>query len=65
MMEARRDFRELAAEVDELERDNRLLANEIRALRSDPLVIERRAREVLGMAMPDEISLQIRPTEKN
>ena len=63
LMEARRDYDALAAEVQALEEDNQRLAREIESLRTDPLVIERRAREVLGMALPDEIALEIRAPE--
>ena len=60
LLEARSDYRALAREVEALHANNQRLGNEIHALRTDPLVIERRAREVLGMARPGEIALQIR-----
>lgn len=60
LMEARRDYRALLLEIDALETENQRLADEIHALRTDPFVIERRAREVLGMASPGEIVVEIR-----
>lgn len=65
LLEARRDYRALETEVQALHANNQRLGNEIRALRTDPLVIERRAREVLGMARPGEIALQIRTPDEN
>ena len=65
LMKARNDYRALASEVEALEAENQRLAAEIHALRSDPLVIERRAREVLGMARPGEIALEIRHPEED
>ncbi len=65
LFEARNDYRALAREVEALRANNQRLGNEIHALRTDPLVIERRAREVLGMARPGEIALQIRTPDEN
>ena len=44
----------LARELEELRMDNRRLASEIQALRSDPRAIERLAREELGLTRPGE-----------
>ena len=65
LMEARNEYRALANEVEALQAENQRLAYEIHALRTDPLVIERRAREVLGMARPGEISLEIRTPDQD
>jgi len=56
---ARAEHETLATEIDSLRRGNQDLAREIHALRTDPLAIERRAREVLGMARPEEVTVQI------
>ena len=64
LMEARREHRALVLEIEALEAENQRLADEIHALRTDPFVIERRAREVLGMAMPGEIVVEIRRPEE-
>lgn len=63
LMRAQNEFRTLANEVEALEAENQRLSNEIHALRTNPLVIERRAREVLGMARPGEIALVIQAPE--
>lgn len=64
LMATRRDYQALASEVESLAAENQRLANEIHALRTDPLVIERRAREVLGMARPGEVTLVVRSPEQ-
>src|SRR5262245_49896636 len=44
----------LAHEIEELREENRVLAEEIVALRCDPAAVERLAREQLGLARPGE-----------
>ena len=51
----------LRAEVASLERENAILLAEVRALRTDPFVIERIAREKLGYARPGEIVFEFPP----
>jgi cell division protein FtsB len=50
----------LARELEELRVENRRLASEIVALRSDPRAIERLAREELGLSRPGETVFLIR-----
>jgi cell division protein FtsB len=50
----------LAREIEELGAENRRLAGEIAALRSDPRAIERLAREELGLSRPGEVVFLIR-----
>ena len=50
----------LAHELEELRFENRRLASEIAALRSDPRAIERLAREELGLSRPGETVFLIR-----
>ena len=50
----------LAREIEALRMDNRRLASEIAALRSDPRAIERLAREELGLTRPGETVFLIR-----
>jgi cell division protein FtsB len=63
LMRAREEHDSLVREVEALEAENARLASEIRALRTDPLVVERIAREVLGMARESEIVVTIRYPE--
>ena len=55
----RNEHASLSREVRELTAGNRRLENEILALRTNPFVIERHAREILGMTYPKEFSLRI------
>ena len=48
---------EIEQQIQELEAENSSLADEIRTLRTDPLEIERRAREELKLVRPGEIIL--------
>ncbi len=48
---------EIEQQIQELEAENSSLVKEIRALRTDPLEIERRAREELKLVRPGEIIL--------
>jgi cell division protein FtsB len=63
LIKAREEHAALDREVAELEAANDAIAAEIRALKSDPLVVERLAREVLGMARPGEIVVTLRYPE--
>jgi cell division protein FtsB len=63
LIKAREEHDALAREVAELQAANDALSAEIRALKSDPLVIERLAREVLGMARAGEIVVTVRHPE--
>jgi len=53
-------FRELSGQVQALREENLSLTREIQALRSDPLAIERIAREELGYSRPGEITFIFR-----
>ena len=48
---------EIEQQIQELEAENSSLIEEIRSLRSDPLEIERRAREELKLVRPGEVTL--------
>jgi cell division protein FtsB len=63
LIKAREEHDALAREVAELQAANDALSAEIRGLKSDPLVVERLAREVLGMARPGEIVVTVRDPE--
>lgn len=66
LMKARHDYDALLLEIQTLEAENEQLSDEIRALRSEPLAVERIAREVLGMAKPGELTVTIQqPAERS
>ena len=51
----------LRAEVGTLRRENLTLLAEVRALKHDPYIIEKIAREKLGYARPGELIFQFQP----
>lgn len=53
--------RELRAKAEELRQENKEILNEIRALKSDPKMIEKIAREELGMVKPGEVKITTNP----
>ena len=63
LMEAREDLATLESEIRSLEDTNRGMRQEIKALREDPMAVEKRAREVLGMSRPDETVIVLRQPE--
>ena len=56
---------EFEARNDMLKRKNRLLRNEIDALKSDPFAVEILAREKLNLVRPGETVYQLVPQKKN
>lgn len=64
LMKAQKEYEALLQEVETLRAENESLSRQIRALRTDPLVIERIARETLGMAKPGEIIVTVRHAER-
>ena len=54
-MHARRRYREAAAALDAIRRDNARLREEIRKLNEDPATIEGLARKELGLIRPGEL----------
>jgi cell division protein FtsB len=60
LLKAQEEHEQLLREVEALEAENDRLSAEIHALRSDPLVVERLARETLGMAREGETVLTFR-----
>jgi cell division protein FtsB len=54
-MRARRQYREVAASLESLRRENGRLRENVRRLRDDPGAIESLAREQLGLIRPGEV----------
>jgi cell division protein FtsB len=48
----------LEAEINTLEKENKILESQIKALKEDPYYIEKYAREEFGLAKPDEYIFQ-------
>ena len=54
-MNARRQYRQLQASLEELKRENAALREEMRRLSEDPATIESLARQDLGLIRPGEV----------
>jgi len=54
-MNARRQYRQLQASLEELRRENAQLREETRRLNEDPATIESLARQDLGLIRPGEV----------
>ncbi len=54
-MRARRQYRDVAASLESLRRENSRLRDSVRRLRDDPGAIESLAREQLGLIRPGEV----------
>jgi len=65
LLQVREQAAELQSEIESLEAENSRLVQEILALRSDPLPVERLAREELGLAAPGETVFILRPPEES
>jgi cell division protein FtsB len=53
--------RELRAKAEQLRQENKETLSEIKALKSDPKLIEKIAREELGMVKPGEVKITTNP----
>jgi len=59
MLQARREARDLAAQVAALRAENAALRERAAALRDDPAAIETAARQTLGLARAGEIVVRL------
>lgn len=56
--------RDLRAKAEQLRGENKAMLSEIRALKSDPKLIEKIAREELGMVKPGEVKITTNPARQ-
>ena len=61
MRRAQMQVAQLHREIVELDAENRRLADEVKALKSDPDLIEKIAREQMGLARPGEKIFKLPP----
>lgn len=55
----------LETEITALEKENKILQTQIKALKEDPYYIEKHAREEFGLAKPDEYIFQFQDNAKD
>ncbi len=61
MRRTQKEIARLRQEIQQVNAENRELAGQIKALKSDPRVIERIAREEMGLARPGEFIFKLPP----
>jgi cell division protein FtsB len=61
MRRARMEAEKLQQEIQQINADNARLAEEVQALKNDPRIIERIAREEMGLARPGELIFKLPP----
>jgi cell division protein FtsB len=62
--ELRENRKKIEADIVRLERDNKVLGEQVNSLKKDPYYIEKYAREEYGLAKPDEVIFQFKKEEK-
>jgi cell division protein FtsB len=59
MRRTEREINDARDEISKLDDENRALADQVGALKSDPRIIERIAREEMGLARPGEVIFKV------
>jgi len=61
MRRAQKEVEQLQQEIQKLNEENSRLAEQVKALKTDPRIIERIAREEMGLAKPGELIFKLPP----
>jgi cell division protein FtsB len=61
MRRSQREAAQVKREIDQIDEENRQLQESVRGLKSDPVSIERIAREEMGLARPGERIFKVPP----
>ena len=61
MRRAQKEVEQLQEEIQKLNEENSRLAEQVKALKTDPRIIERIAREEMGLAKPGELIFKLPP----
>jgi cell division protein FtsB len=64
MRRTQREIDEIRAQIGKVNAENKSLADEVNALKTDPKSIERIAREEMGLARPGEMIFKLPDTSK-
>ncbi len=65
MRRNRQEVEKISLDIQKIDAENRALASQIKALKSDPVTIERIAREEMGLARPGEMIFKLPPKGKS
>lgn len=63
MLRSQKQAADIQKQIDQLDTENRKLQDRVKSLKSDSAVIERIAREEMGLARPGEYIFKIRPKQ--
>lgn len=61
MRRAQKEVAQLQQEIQQLNEENSRLSEQVKALKTDPRIIERIAREEMGLAKPGELIFKMPP----
>ena len=61
MRRAQKEVEKLQQDIQQLNEENTRLAEQVKALKTDPRIIERIARDELGLAKPGELIFKLPP----
>jgi cell division protein FtsB len=64
MRRAQKEIEDIRAQIGKVNAENKSLADEVNALKTDPKSIERIAREDMGLARPGEMIFKLPDTPK-
>jgi cell division protein FtsB len=64
MQRTKREMKQVQADLDRLNKENQQLADDVKALKTDPHKIESIARSELGLAKPGEVIIKIPPGQE-
>ena len=64
MRRTENEIRKVKADLDKLSKENEALEQEVKDLKSDPKLIEKIARDDLGLARPGEVIIRIPPGQR-
>lgn len=65
MRRTQKEIHRLGEDIAKLTEDNRQLTDQVKSLRSDPRLIEKIARDELGLARPGEVIIKVPLPAKN
>src|ERR1039458_6656484 len=63
MRRTQQEIKQFSAEMQKLDQENQALSDEVTSLKTDPRLIERIAREDMGLAKPGELIFKLPATQ--